>query len=46
MHPTLSADAFCSMRLSATNFVQFGKPLKSRTTAQTALAGAGMTMEE
>jgi hypothetical protein len=46
MHPTLSAGALCSIRLSTTNFVQFGKPLKSRTIAQTALAGAGITMEE
>jgi hypothetical protein len=46
MHPILSGGALCSIRLSATNFVHFGKPLKSRTTAQTALAGAGITMEE
>ena len=45
MQPIWSDGLFCSIRLSATNGVHFGSALKSRTTAQTALAGAGITAE-
>jgi len=33
------------MRDSATNGAHFGKPLKSRTRAQTASAGASITLD-
>ncbi len=45
IQPTLSAGSPFSMRLSAIAGCQFGKPLKSRTRAQTLAAGAPMTLE-
>jgi len=45
MQPIWSEGLFCSIGLSATNGVQIGSALKSRTIAQTAVAGAGMTAE-
>jgi hypothetical protein len=43
--PILSEGMPCSMRESATNGVQLGRPLKSRMRDQTASAGASRTLE-
>ena len=43
--PTLSAGSPFSIRLSAMPGCQFGRPLKSRTRAQTLAAGALMTLD-
>jgi hypothetical protein len=45
MHPTLSEGQLCSMRLSAISGCHRGSPLKSRTSSQTASAGASITLE-
>src|SRR5262245_59713207 len=45
MQPTRSAGASPSMRLSRISGCYFGKPLKSRTAAQTRSAGASITLE-
>ena len=45
MQPTLSAGSPFSMRLSPMAGCQPGKPLKSRTRAQTLAAGALTTLE-
>jgi hypothetical protein len=44
-HPMRSGGWPSSMRDSATNGVHCGRPLKSRTRAQTASAGASMTLD-
>ncbi len=43
--PTVSGASPPSMRESATNGVHLGRPLKSRTWAHTASAGASITLE-